>query len=167
MSFIAKKFAAYWRIKYVLIISVAKSKNRKRTWNWNNLICLKSKNFKMTTTAEMNQSVIGFATLADQVKHFFSSKSSPLLNINTLYPGLWVQALVMVNSFLDPSTASMLYSWFYLVCLIILLVCQICQCELWNRKLKIKEIYFKKVIYSSILNGRVFLSTHQAWPHNT
>ena len=33
-------------------------------------------------------------------------------------PGLWVQASVMTNSFLDPSTTSTLSSWFCLVYLI-------------------------------------------------
>ena len=33
-------------------------------------------------------------------------------------PGPWVWASVMTNSFSDPSTISMLSSWFYLVCLI-------------------------------------------------
>ena len=44
--------------------------------------------------------------------------SHSTLNIGTLHPGLWVRALVTSNSFSDPSTKSMLYSWFYLICLI-------------------------------------------------
>ena len=40
------------------------------------------------------------------------------LTIGMLCPGPWVQASMTSNSFLDPSTTSMLYLWFYLVCLI-------------------------------------------------
>ena len=40
------------------------------------------------------------------------------LTIGMLCPGPWVQASMTSNSFLDPSTTSMLYLWFYLICLI-------------------------------------------------
>ena len=59
------------------------------------------------------------------------------------------------NSFLDPSTTSTLYT--YLVCLIHTIIClSILSCELWNRKLKIKEIYFKNIT-----------SHHRATPKNS
>ena len=63
-------------------------------------------------------------------------------------PGPWVQASLTTNSFLDTSTTSTLYSWFYLLYLIwyyLLFVCQIfhvnCETENW----KYKKFIFNKI----------------------
>ena len=75
--------------------------------------------------------------------------SHSTLKIGTLCPGPWVQALVTSNSFSDPSTTSMLYSWFYLICLIQYYYLSV-KFVLWIVKQKIENkriFFFKKVTW--------------------
>ena len=80
-------------------------------------------------------------------------------------PGPWVLALVMTNSFLDPSRTTMLslrlfwFIWFdTIICL------SNSSCELWNRKLKIKEIHLKNIFFNqselvSLLKSTLIFTT--------
>ena len=64
-------------------------------------------------------------------------------------PGPWIQASVTTNSFLDPSTTSMLYSWLYLVYLIWYYYLSV-KFVIWIVKQKIenkRNLFLKKSLY--------------------
>ena len=78
-------------------------------------------------------------------------------------PGQWVPASVMTNSFLDPSTTSTLYSWFYLVWYYYLSV----KFVMWivKQKIEIKKKIFKKKFFKPHICGRqkLFCQCMQAY----
>ena len=75
-------------------------------------------------------------------------------SVHCACPGPWVWASLMTNSFLNPSTTSTLSSWFYLDYLIgYFILLSNFSCELWNRKLKINKIYFKKLFMNNRINS--------------
>ena len=80
--------------------------------------------------------------------------SHSTLNIGMLRPGPWVRASVTSNSFSVPSTTSMLYSWFYLICLIRYYYLSV-KFVMWIVKQKIenKRNLFKKKIYIYSVNN--------------